>query len=200
LSRLWLVERADVGAKLYTDGYLALYFVNSRTGELWDFSLLKTQTINATTALLELQQQWQERLEMLAPQLQQRYHAQFQPENAEDDQALILPADNATWAAEFDPPEFTRRQSPSYPETARNLAISATIELNVVLRKDRTIGKITVLRWAGFGLEEAAIKAVQQLDFEPALLRGQPVSCQAVVKYNFRYAPQPSSLREKKGG
>jgi TonB family protein len=195
LPRLLLIERATVGAKLYTDGYLALFFINSRSGELWEFALLTVQTSNAATALLALQQLWQERLALLAPQLQQRYQAQFQSETSEDDQALPLPAENAIWGTEFQPPQFTRRQSPQYPEIARNLAISATIELSVVLRKDRTIGKIAVLRWAGFGLEEAAIKAIRQLDFEPALLRGQPISCQAVIKYNFRYASLQSSPR-----
>jgi TonB family protein len=74
--------------------------------------------------------------------------------------------------------------------------VSAIVELEVVLRKDGTIGNIEITHWGGFGLDESAIEAVKGLKFMPATLDNQLVSCRAVLRYNFNYKTQ-SDLTKK---
>jgi TonB family protein len=70
------------------------------------------------------------------------------------------------------------------------MGISAVVEIEAVLRIDGTIGNLEVMRWAGFGLDESAIAAVRQLKFKPATMKDQPVSCRALIRYNFNYRVQ----------
>lgn len=86
----------------------------------------------------------------------------------------------------FNPPEFLSRVKPLYTDEAERADISATVEASVVFRASGEVGQIEITRWAGFGLDESAMKAIRQLKFKPATRDGQAVSVRAMVKYNFR--------------
>ena len=50
-----------------------------------------------------------------------------------------------------------------------------------------SFGPIEVVRWAGFGLDEAARAAVAAATFYPARLGEEPVSARALLRFNFRF-------------
>jgi TonB family protein len=83
------------------------------------------------------------------------------------------------------PPFFYQRLKPQYTDEARLGGIAATVELEVIFRSDGQVGEIKVVRWAGFGLDEAAVATARQLKFKPAEVGGRAVSARAVVRYNF---------------
>lgn len=83
-------------------------------------------------------------------------------------------------------PVFYQRLKPPYTDQARRSGVIATVELEVVFLSDGRVGKVDVIRWAGFGLDESAVTTVRQLRFKPAELGGRKVSILARVQYNFR--------------
>jgi outer membrane biosynthesis protein TonB len=47
-----------------------------------------------------------------------------------------------------------------------------------------------VVRWAGFGLDEATVATVRQLHFFPAMRNGAAVPLRVLLRYNFRKPPR----------
>ena len=69
------------------------------------------------------------------------------------------------------------KKNPSYPEIARKAKVSGQVVLQVVVRKDGTVGDIQVLRSPGskYGFDEAAISTVKEWRYKPALQNRKPV-------------------------
>lgn len=86
----------------------------------------------------------------------------------------------------FAPPEIIGRMKPVYTQQADAAGIDATVELEAEFRMDGRVGQIRIIRWAGFGLDQAAIEAARQLRFRPALLKGIPTGSWQRLVYNFR--------------
>ena len=52
--------------------------------------------------------------------------------------------------------------------------------------KDGEVNRVDVARWAGFGLDEAAVDTVRQLHFFPASRDGVAIPFRVLLRYNFR--------------
>jgi TonB family protein len=76
--------------------------------------------------------------------------------------------------------------SPAYSEKARKKKVQGTCILLLVVDADGKPRDISVVRGLGLGLDEQAIKAVQQWRFEPARKDGQPVAVRFKVEVSFR--------------
>lgn len=74
---------------------------------------------------------------------------------------------------------------PVYPRSALLARRQGTVFLQVLLGKDGSIKEVTVLRPASTGMTEAAIEAVREWRYEPALLNGRPVEAWMSVTVNF---------------
>jgi len=48
------------------------------------------------------------------------------------------------------------------------------------------VTRVEVVRWAGFGLDEATVDTVRQLHFFPAMRNGVAVPLRVLLRYNFR--------------
>lgn len=97
-----------------------------------------------------------------------------------------VPDESSARSVGFISPVFLNRVKPEYTPEADRAGISATVEAKVVFRRNAEVGEIEITRWAGFGLDESAARAIRQLKFKPATRDGQPVSVRAVIRYNFR--------------
>ncbi|HEU4388168.1 MAG TPA: energy transducer TonB [Blastocatellia bacterium] len=97
-----------------------------------------------------------------------------------------LPEPDSARAVGFVPPQFENRVKPEYPDEADRADITATVDALVVFHANGATGDIEITRWAGFGLDESAIRAIRQLKFKPATRDGNRVSVRALVQYNFR--------------
>jgi TonB family protein len=84
------------------------------------------------------------------------------------------------------PPAPYRRQRPPYPETAARAEVEATVDVLVDIETDGEVSRIEVVRWAGFGLDEATVATVRQMRFRPAMRDGVHVPMRALLRYNFR--------------
>ena len=76
---------------------------------------------------------------------------------------------------------------PEFPELARRARIQGKVILQVIVRKDGTVGNIQVLKEpaADLGFSEAAVAAVSQWHYRPAQQNGRPVDVFMTVVVNF---------------
>jgi protein TonB len=82
-------------------------------------------------------------------------------------------------------PVKTRDVAPVYPALARIAHVSGVVILEAVLNAQGGVESVRVLRSIP-PLDQAAIDAVQQWRFSPALLNGQPVPVVMTVTVNFK--------------
>ena len=87
-----------------------------------------------------------------------------------------------------EPPVFTRKVAPDYPEQAVRIKLQGYVILEAILRKDGTVDDINVLRGLGkgkFGFEENAMKALKQWEFLPGKVSGNPADVRMTLKIDF---------------
>ncbi|HET8674213.1 MAG TPA: energy transducer TonB [Blastocatellia bacterium] len=108
------------------------------------------------------------------------------PASSADDPVEDVPEEGSARSIGFIPPEFLNRVKPEYTTEADRAGISATVEATAVFHRDGRVGEVEIIRWAGYGLDESAARAIRQLKFKPATRDGRAVSVRAVVRYNFR--------------
>jgi protein TonB len=72
-----------------------------------------------------------------------------------------------------------------YTEDARRRGIAGDVVLDVVVRRDGSVGDAHVLHGLGYGLDERAISAVRQWRFAPAQRKGVPVDVLVEVAVEF---------------
>jgi protein TonB len=118
---------------------------------------------------------------------------------AEPPEAEILPAEPEP----IEPPPRPRRAvaeatqpvlipesrvEPAYPEIARRGAYGARIVLRALVLASGAVGDVTVLRSShpNLGFESAAIRAIRQWRYQPAVRDGRPVDAYVYVNVTFR--------------
>jgi periplasmic protein TonB len=79
------------------------------------------------------------------------------------------------------------RRLPDYPDLARRVGVEGTVILLINIESDGRVGAVEVLRSPDlrYGFDLAAIEAVRQWRYRPALLQGRPVAVQATVMVEF---------------
>ena len=78
------------------------------------------------------------------------------------------------------------KPKPMYTDEARKLGIEGDVLVDVVFPASGPVQVIRVIKGLGHGLDEAAIRAAQQIRFKPALQDGKPVDFPATVISNFK--------------
>ena len=91
-------------------------------------------------------------------------------------------------AASFEPVEITSKPNPVYTEEARRLHVQGEVILRVVFRASGQIQILGVSQGLGHGLDEAAIRAAQEIQFKPARRNGQPTDTTATLQIVFQLA------------
>jgi TonB family protein len=84
------------------------------------------------------------------------------------------------------PPTLIREVKPTYTDEARRRGIEGDVVLEIVVRRDGTVGDVQVRRSLGAGLEQRAIEAVRQWRFGPARREGTPVDVVVEVSVEFK--------------
>jgi periplasmic protein TonB len=86
----------------------------------------------------------------------------------------------------IEPPSLLREVKPDYTENARQRGIEGDVVMEIVVRRDGTVGDVRVMQGLGYGLDERAVQAVRQWRFSPARRRGQPVDVMVEVAMEFK--------------
>ena len=77
---------------------------------------------------------------------------------------------------------------PLYTDQARKLRIEGDVVLEVEFSASGSLRVVRVVRGLGYGLDEAAVKAAEQIQFKPAISQGRAVDSRANVHIVFRIA------------
>lgn len=86
------------------------------------------------------------------------------------------------------PVDILEKPRPEYTAEGRNLKIEGDVALDVVFLANGSVQVNHVVSGLGHGLDEAAVRAAQQIKFKPARRDGAPVDFPARVRIEFRLA------------
>jgi protein TonB len=75
---------------------------------------------------------------------------------------------------------------PEFSEEARKAKFMGVVLVNLIVDTQGRPQNVHILRGVGMGLDENAIKAVQQYRFKPAMENGKPVPVELNVEVNFQ--------------
>jgi TonB family protein len=86
----------------------------------------------------------------------------------------------------IEPPRIVREVRADYTEEARQRGLSGDVVLEIVVRRDGSVGDVKILQGMSGGLNERAVQAVRQWRFAPATRLGQPVDVIVEVAVEFK--------------
>jgi TonB family protein len=85
----------------------------------------------------------------------------------------------------IEPPRLLQEIKATYTEEARRQGVSGDVELEIVVRRDGSVGDVRIVRRLGAGLDDRAVQAVRQWRFAPARRLGVPVDVVVEVAVEF---------------
>lgn len=184
----------------HEEAYAGVMIVDGKTGLLAAFDFVSAKGDTRAAALNGLAEKLSARVPGYVNQLTQLNATKEQiriPARSQGGERIEdMPDEGSVRALGFAPPEFLTRVKPEYTPEAEQANLTATVEAMVVFRLNGEVGHCEIVRWAGFGLEESAERAIRQLRFKPATRDGKPVSVRALIRYNFRRVSEPISKPE----
>jgi TonB family protein len=86
------------------------------------------------------------------------------------------------------PVEIISKPKPVYTVQARELGLQGEVQVEVVFTSTGAVKVLRIARGLGHGLDEAAVKAAEQIRFKPAQRDGRAVDFKAIVNIIFRLA------------
>ncbi|HEY2963138.1 MAG TPA: energy transducer TonB [Pyrinomonadaceae bacterium] len=192
-----VLRRSAFEKPVYFESYCTVFLVSARTGRLllWARPSFTSNQANKAEDLL---------LEGLSDPAfsQQLLVAMRRASEDERIQRTVIPAGPAPLIEEAPDdekiaeaqglrlPRPYRRMRPDYPESAARAEAEATVDVSVDVGADGEVGDVQIVRWAGFGLDEATVATVRQLHFFPAMKNGAAIPMRVLLRYNFRKPPR----------
>jgi TonB family protein len=82
-------------------------------------------------------------------------------------------------------PSILKKVEPQYTEEARKAKWQGTVSLLVVIDETGKPRVVKVIKQLGLGLDESAIKAVEQWRFKPGMKDGKPVAVDSTIEVTF---------------
>lgn len=84
------------------------------------------------------------------------------------------------------PPTLLRTYNPAFTDLANAQKFSGNVKLYLWFDSDGKVSHVSIARPAGLGLDEAAIAAVEQYQFQPATRNGTPVTVDLYLDVSFK--------------
>lgn len=184
------LRRSRSDRPVYFEAAAAVFLVSTRTGRLvmWERPSAEDSSAEAAEArlLAELTARAAAYRDALrAAETQER---ERRAEALEHRAPLVedAPAEESPAAAGLRLPAPYRRLQPAYPETAARAGVEAVVDVQAEVDAQGEVSRTEVVRWAGYGLDEATVSTIRQLHFRPAMRDGVAVPLRVLLRYNFR--------------
>ena len=190
------LRRSPSVGPVYFEAYASIFVVSARTGRLvsWERPNFRAATaVAAEHSLLT---------ELSGTPLRNRLLVSLQQAEVDEraqratviygDVPVIEQAPDDDKLAEAEGlrlPKPFRRFVPAYPETAAAAEAEAVVDVLVDLDSVGEVTHAEVVRWAGFGLDQATLDTIHKLHFFPAMRDGVAVPMRVLLRYNFRKPP-----------
>lgn len=113
------------------------------------------------------------------------------PSTGTGDVQIQIPEDALPGFGDFVPvevvPKAVFKVEAAYPELARRAGLTATLRLQLIVDKEGKVRDVRVLKCStpNVGFEQAAVEAVKQWTFSPAIQNGKPVAVSTTLPYTF---------------
>ena len=190
------IRRSSSAKPVFYESYCSVFVISSRSGKLAHWNRLSAEADTPNKAEEQLlgqlnQVDFIQHVSSAIKQAQTTEQAQRSIINV--DAPLIEEAPDDEKIAEAQGlrlPKPFRRLRPEYPQSAAKAEAEATVDVVVDVGADGEVGNVEVVRWAGFGLDEATVATVRQLHFFPAMRNGTAVPLRVLLRYNFRKPPR----------
>jgi TonB family protein len=191
------LRRSSSAIPIFFESYCSIFVISSRSGKLVLWDRLSADSSSPAQAEQQLIEQFQDRalanrLSAAIKKSQDNERALRAVVNATVHLIEAAPDDEKVAEAEgLRLPRPFSRLRPEYPLSASKADAEATVDVLVDVRADGEVDNVEVVRWAGFGLDEATVATVRQLHFFPAMKNGMPVPLRVLLRYNFRKPASP---------
>ena len=93
--------------------------------------------------------------------------------------------DSADASKGLKPPKLRKFVEAAYPEDKRAAGIGAKVVLSIEVEESGRVGNVEVVVPAGPDFDAAALVAVRQFEFDPAMMDGTPVPVKIQYAYKF---------------
>lgn len=191
------LRRSPSSAPAYFEAYASIFLVSARTGRLivWERPNFRASTAPAAerSLLVELNSA-PLRARIMAALTRAQNDERAEREVTVGAEVPVIdeaPDDEKSATAEgLGLPKPFRRFVPAYPETAAAAEAEAVVDVLVDLDARGEVTRAEVVRWAGFGLDQATLDTVHKLHFFPAMRAGEAIPIRVLLRYNFRKPPQ----------
>ncbi|MGI8835431.1 MAG: energy transducer TonB [Pyrinomonadaceae bacterium] len=190
------LRRSPSSGPVYFESYAAIFLVSARTGRLlmWERPNFRAATAAAAErSLLNEISSAALRNRILVAARRAEQDERAERAIIDDSEVPIIeeaPDDDKVAVAEgLRLPKPYRRFVPAYPETAAAAEAEAIVDVLVDLDSSGEVTRAEVVRWAGFGLDQATLDTVHKLHFFPAMREGIAVPIRVLLRYNFRKPP-----------
>lgn len=168
----------------YYEAYSVVYLVSAKTGKLVFWTLKSFDDDKSREAEKKLFVS----VEKLADEIADKINTEEKVEIKSADKISIeeVPDENSPLAKNFRPPLPYKRIAPKYTDIADIYNIEATVEATVDVGADGKILNAEITRWAGYGLDESVIEAINKMNWRAADRKGKPLPMQILLRYNFK--------------
>ena len=190
------IRRSSSSKPVFYESYCSIFVISSRSGKLARWERLSVEAEKAQDAEQQLLSQLDQMafIQRVASSIKQAVITeQAQRSVINVDAPLIEEAPDDEKVAEAQGlrlPKPFQRLRPEYPHSAAQADAEATVDVVVDVGANGEVDNVEVVRWAGFGLDEATVATVRQLHFFPAMRNGTPVPLRVLLRYNFRKPPR----------
>jgi protein TonB len=82
-------------------------------------------------------------------------------------------------------PRVAKEVKATYPEEAKQARIDGPVNLEILIDRTGKVRDVKMLNGPGYGLNESAIEAVKQFEFQPALRGSDSVAVK--IRYTYRF-------------
>jgi TonB family protein len=186
------LRRSSSSKPVFYESYCSIFLISSRSGRLvnWSRPSFQAETPKESEKLLLAELLDSDLVDRLLETIKQtETDERNERATIAGNVPLIEEAPDDEKAAEAQGlrlPRPFRRFRPEYPDSAAKADAEATVDVLVDVGTDGKVGQVEVVRWAGFGLDEATTATVRQLHFFPAMRNGTAVPLRVLLRYNFR--------------
>jgi TonB family protein len=170
----------------YFETRVDLFFVDARTGALirWEPVVVKGET--PPESLRAAQTALREKAAPTLAALKAFRQAEIERAGAATPDADALDLRSGEVPPDVTPPIFFQRPRPEPTPDARDARVAATVTADVTLGTDGKVKNVEIVRWAGYGLEDAVRAALRGYRFKPAQRGKSPVAIRLLTEFNFR--------------
>jgi len=197
------VKRSPSTGPSYFESFASVFLVGARTGRLvlWERpNVQRDSPEESEKALLAMLASEETRRRYIIAIRRTLEEERAERASATELSALIIEVmsdENSETDKDVRAPRAYRRLKPPYPETAARAEAEATVDALVDIDARGEVGRVEIVRWAGYGLDQSVVDTVKQMHFFPAMRNGIAIPMRVLLRYNFRKPPIENSKQQK---